>query len=206
MGCDYSLLEPRSTEPTTLVSESISPSTPNKMNEFSVKLLLLGDSGVGKSSLMLRFTTGEYHLQTMSTVGIDFKEVRLRLNGRNISLQIWDTAGQERFRTITKSYYRGASGYILVFDLTNYKSFDHIRYWVNEIKTHGLNNSYLILVGNKSDLHEDRSVSVEDGETFAKELGCDYIETSAKDGYNVDKLFICGIQGHLAANPLYHQI
>eukprot|EP01125_Pyxidicula_operculata_P009635 TRINITY_DN3161_c3_g1_i1.p1 TRINITY_DN3161_c3_g1~~TRINITY_DN3161_c3_g1_i1.p1 ORF type:complete len:204 (+),score=33.38 TRINITY_DN3161_c3_g1_i1:16-627(+) len=174
--------------------------------EIPVKLLLLGDSGVGKSSLMIRQCDQEFNFNTLSTVGIDFKEQRIEINEKQIKLQIWDTAGQERFRTITKSYYRGAQGYILVYDITSRMSFEHIKYWLNEVKKHGREDFYTILVGNKIDLELDRVVSTDEGQKFASSNGIDFIETSAKEGTRVNDLFITGIKGHLKNNPIYKDV
>jgi len=171
--------------------------------EIPVKLLLLGDSGVGKSSLMIRFADMKFDYNTISTVGIDFKEKLMEVDGRTVRLQIWDTAGQQRFRTITKSYYRGAQGYILVYDITHQLSFEHIKYWLGEIKNHGREDFYTIIVGNKTDLEEERKVTTSEGKRFATENGIDYIETSAKEGQNVEVLFMKSVRGHLYTNPLF---
>jgi len=198
MGCDLSTPN----EGSGSNRSGIGNSTSNEL-EIPVKLLLLGDSGVGKSSLMIRQCDQEFSFNTLSTVGIDFKEQRLLVNGKQIKLQIWDTAGQERFRTITKSYYRGAQGYILVYDVTSRMSFEHIKYWLNEVKKHGREDFYTILVGNKMDLDIDRVVTKEEGKSFANQHGIEFTETSAKDGRHVSDLFITSIKGHLAKNPLY---
>ncbi|XP_049847934.1 uncharacterized protein LOC126304989 [Schistocerca gregaria] len=156
---------------------------------YMCKLLLLGDSGVGKSALMMRFADGSFKGSFMSTVGIDFKMKTVTIDGKRVKIQIWDTAGQERFRTITKTYYRGANGYILVYDVTNQESFDRVKYWLNEIKKNGNENVYKTIVGNKADLSDQRAVKFEDGENFSKEVNIPFIETSAKDGLNVEGLF-----------------
>jgi len=195
MGCDISFNSDSNSVQTKL--------EPKEQLEIPVKLLLLGDSGVGKSSLMIRFADHEFDYNTISTVGIDFKEKKLEVGGRIIRLQIWDTAGQQRFRTITKSYYRGAQGYILAYDITHKLSFDHIKYWLGEIKTHGREDFYTIIVGNKTDLESERTVTTAEGKKFAAENGIDFVEASAKDGRNVEELFMKSVKGHLARNPLF---
>jgi len=149
--------------------------------------LLLGDSGVGKSAIVLRFTEDKFNQDLMSTVGLDFKMKTIDIEGQSINVQIWDTAGQEKFRTITKKYYRGASGYILVFDVSNRNSFEHISTWLEEINDHGDNNMLKVLVGNKCDL--PRSVSTEEAMKLAKKLDLPYFETSAATGSNVHQVF-----------------
>jgi len=152
-----------------------------------VKLLLLGDSGVGKSAIVMRFTEDRFNQDLMSTVGLDFKMKTIQIGERMVNVQIWDTAGQEKFRTITKKYYRGASGYILVFDVANRNSFEHISTWLEEINDHGDSNMLKVLVGNKCDLA--RSVTTEEAMKLAKKLDLPYFETSAATGTNVNLVF-----------------
>jgi len=150
--------------------------------DYMCKLLLLGNSTVGKSALMMRFSDDSFKASFISTVGIDFKMKTIVIDGKRVKIQIWDTAGQERFRTITKTYYRGAHGYILVYDITNQESFDNMKYWLGEIKKNGNEGVPKIIVGNKCDLEEQRIVSTEEGSKFAQEKQIPFIETSAKDG------------------------
>ena len=151
--------------------------------------MLIGDSGVGKSSLLLRFTSDLFSDSYSCTIGIDFKVKTIELNGKKIKLQIWDTAGQERFRTITASYYRGAQGIIIVYDITNKLSFNNIGQWLKDIERYASDNVQKILVGNKSDLIEQREVSIDSAQEFAERLGVPVLESSAKGAIHVDEIF-----------------
>ncbi|XP_073066598.1 ras-related protein RAB1BV-like isoform X2 [Primulina eburnea] len=126
--------------------------------DYLIKLLLIGDSGVGKSCLLLRFSDGSFTTSFITTIGIDFKIRTIELDGKRIKLQIWDTAGQERFRTITTAYYRGAMGILLVYDVTDESSFNNIRNWIRNIEQHASDNVNKILVGNKADMDESKRV------------------------------------------------
>lgn len=152
------------------------------------KLLLIGDSGVGKSSLLLRFADGVYVDNQSATIGVDFKIKTLEIGGKVVKLQIWDTAGQERFRTITSSYYRGAHGIILVYDITSKESFSNLRQWISEVDKNAKKDAKKILVGNKYDLKRD--VTIQAAEDLARSLHVSLIETSAKDATNVENVFI----------------
>ncbi len=153
------------------------------------KLLLIGDSGVGKSCLLLRFADNSYTDSYISTIGVDFKIRNLELDGKKIKLQIWDTAGQERFRTITSSYYRGAHGIIIVYDITDQETFNNVRNWLQEIDKFASDNVNKLLVGNKSD-RSDRQVDTNQARDFAASLGIPFIETSAKTAANVEQAFL----------------
>lgn len=120
--------------------------------EYLVKLLLIGDSGVGKSCLLLRFSDDSFTTSFITTIGIDFKIRTIELDGKRVKLQIWDTAGQERFRTITTAYYRGAMGILLVYDVTDKATFENIRNWIKNIELHASNNVNKMLIGNKADM------------------------------------------------------
>ncbi|XP_077404003.1 ras-related protein Rab-42a [Vanacampus margaritifer] len=159
--------------------------------QYQFRIILLGDSTVGKSSLLKRFTDGVYSDVADPTVGVDFYARSLDIQpGVKIRLQLWDTAGQERFRSITTSYYRNSVGGLLVFDLTNRKTFEHVREWYNEVSEHILPHHMIyILIGHKSDLKKERKVSLDEAEQLAAELGIRYIETSAKCNINVDRAF-----------------
>jgi Ras-related protein Rab-1A len=154
------------------------------------KLLLIGDSGVGKSCLLLRFADDTYTESYISTIGVDFKIRTIDLDAKTIKLQIWDTAGQERFRTITSSYYRGAHGIIVVYDTTDLESFNNVKQWLHEIDRYASENVNKLLVGNKSDLTAKRAVSFDQAKEFADSLGIEFIETSAKNSTNVEKAFM----------------
>jgi len=151
--------------------------------------LLIGDSGVGKSCLLLRFADDTYTESYISTIGVDFKIRTVTLDGKTIKLQIWDTAGQERFRTITSSYYRGAHGIIVVYDVTDRNSFNDVQKWMQEIEKFAGTNVVKLLIGNKCDVTDGRQVPPEEGEALAKKLGTNFIETSAKTSINVEKSF-----------------
>jgi len=148
-------------------------------------LVLIGDSGVGKSCLLLRFADDKWTDSYISTIGVDFKIRTVQLDGKNIKLQIWDTAGQERFRTISSTYYRGAHGIIVVYDITNRESFNNVKRWLKEIDKYARENVNKLLVGNKADLADDnelRAVQKQEGKNFADELGVQFLEASAKTG------------------------
>jgi len=158
--------------------------------DFLFKLLLIGDSGVGKSCLLLRFADDTYTESYISTIGVDFKIRTVELDGKTIKLQIWDTAGQERFRTITSSYYRGAHGIIIVYDITDVESFNNVRQWLFEIDRFASENVNKLLVGNKSDLVNKRVVTTETSKEFAGSLDIPFLETSAKNATNVEEAFL----------------
>eukprot|EP01038_Epipyxis_sp_PR26KG_P006653 gene6653-9134_t len=158
--------------------------------DYLFKLLLIGDSGVGKSCLLLRFADDTYTESYISTIGVDFKIRTIDLDAKTIKLQIWDTAGQERFRTITSSYYRGAHGIIVVYDTTDLESFNNVKQWLHEIDRYASENVNKLLVGNKSDLTSKRAVSYDQAKEFAESLGIEFIETSAKNSTNVEKAFM----------------
>ena len=153
------------------------------------KLLLIGDSGVGKSSLLLRFAEDTYTESFISTIGVDFKSRTIELDGKTIKLQIWDTAGQERFGKMKSPYYRGAHGIIVVFDVTDQESFSNVKQWLHEIDKYAPANVKKLLVGNKCDLASKRAVPTEQAAKFAEGLGLEYLETSAKSTLNVEKAF-----------------
>ncbi|KAK2424915.1 ras-related protein RABE1c [Trifolium repens] len=159
--------------------------------DYLMKILLIGDSGVGKSSLLLRFSGGSFTTSFISTIGIDFKVRTIELDGKQIKLQIWDTAGQEKFRTITTAYYRGASGILLVYDVTDESSFNNIRNWIRSIEQNSSDNIVnKILVGNKADIDESkRVVPFTKGQALANEYGIKFFETSAKTNRNVEEAF-----------------
>lgn len=158
--------------------------------DYLFKLLLIGDSGVGKSCLLLRFADHTYTESYISTIGVDFKIRTIDLDGKTIKLQIWDTAGQERFRTITSSYYRGAHGIIVVYDVTDSESYNNVKQWLNEIERYAMENVNKLLVGNKCDLNQKRQVDFDTAKDFADKLDIPFLETSAKAATNVEKAFL----------------
>uniref|UniRef100_A0A7S2Z8R1 Uncharacterized protein n=2 Tax=Rhodosorus marinus TaxID=101924 RepID=A0A7S2Z8R1_9RHOD len=158
--------------------------------DYLFKLLLIGDSSVGKSCLLLRFSDGSFNESQMSTIGVDFKIRTLELDKKTFKLQIWDTAGQERFRTIAAAYYRGAQGIIIVYDVTNKQSFENVEMWLSEVNKYGSGDVNKLLVGNKSDLTSKREVETEKGKELAESNGMKFLETSAKTAENVEEAFL----------------
>ncbi|AQK54056.1 Ras-related protein RABD2c [Zea mays] len=174
------------------------------LDDYLFKLLLIGDSGVGKSCLLLRFADDSYLDSYISTIGVDFKIRTVEQDGKTIKLQIWDTAGQERFRTITSSYYRGAHGIIIVYDVTDQESFNNVKQWLNEIDRYASDNVNKLLVGNKSDLTANKVVATETAKAFADEMGIPFMETSAKNAINVEQAFMAmaaSIKDRMASQP-----
>jgi len=161
-----------------------------KTYDLLFKLLLIGDSGVGKTCILFRFSEDAFNTTFISTIGIDFKIKTIELRGKKIKLQIWDTAGQERFHTITTSYYRGAMGIMLVYDITNAKSFDNIAKWLRNIDEHANEDVERMILGNKCDMEDKRVVSKERGDGIAKEHNIKFLETSAKTNINIEPAFI----------------
>eukprot|EP01121_Diplochlamys_sp_Union-15-3_P006076 TRINITY_DN1653_c0_g1_i2.p1 TRINITY_DN1653_c0_g1~~TRINITY_DN1653_c0_g1_i2.p1 ORF type:complete len:212 (+),score=21.46 TRINITY_DN1653_c0_g1_i2:22-636(+) len=158
--------------------------------DYLIKLLLIGDSGVGKSCLLLRFTEDTFTPSFITTIGIDFKIRTVQMDGKRVKLQIWDTAGQERFRTITTAYYRGAMGILMVYDVTEEKSFNNIRNWFRSIEQHASENVNKILLGNKCDMADKKIIETETGRALATELGIPFLEVSAKNSINVEESFL----------------
>lgn len=165
-------------------------STMNPEYDYLFKLLLIGDSGVGKSCLLLRFADDTYTESYISTIGVDFKIRTIELDGKTIKLQIWDTAGQERFRTITSSYYRGAHGIIVVYDVTDQESFNNVKQWLQEIDRYASEHVNKLLVGNKCDLTGKKIVDYTTAKEYADQLGIPFLETSAKNATNVEQAFM----------------
>jgi len=162
----------------------------NPEYDYLFKLLLIGDSGVGKSCLLLRFADDTYTESYISTIGVDFKIRTIELDGKTIKLQIWDTAGQERFRTITSSYYRGAHGIIVVYDVTDQVSFNNVKQWLQEIDRYASENVTKLLVGNKCDLTTKKVVDKDAAKEFADSKSIPFLETSAKNSTNVEQAFL----------------
>ncbi|XP_040580939.1 ras-related protein Rab-35 [Lepeophtheirus salmonis] len=155
------------------------------------KLLIIGDSGVGKSSLLLRFADNSFTGNYITTIGVDFKIRTLEVNGERVKLQIWDTAGQERFRTITATYYRGTHGVIVVYDVSNGESFANVKRWLHEIDQNCSSEVVSrVLVGNKNDGDTAKKVVLtEDAKRFSDQMGIRLFETSAKENFNVEEMF-----------------
>ncbi|XP_074308197.1 ras-related protein Rab2BV-like [Silene latifolia] len=157
--------------------------------DYLFKIVLIGDSGVGKSNILSRFTRNEFCLESKSTIGVEFATRTLQVEGKVVKAQIWDTAGQERYRAITSAYYRGAVGALLVYDITKKQTFDNVTRWLHELRDHADSNIVIMLAGNKSDLRHLRAVSDEDGRTLAENESLSFVETSALESNNVEKAF-----------------
>ena len=154
------------------------------------KVLLLGDSSVGKSCLLLRFCDNVFQEAHLTTIGLDFRLKTINLdNNRKVKIQIWDTAGEDRFRAITRNYYKGAKGILLIFDVTEKQTFEHIKDWIEKIHEESQSGITICLVANKIDNNENRAISKEEGEKLAKEFKISYFETSAKKGIGVEEVF-----------------
>ena len=161
------------------------------MNEYMIKILTLGDTTVGKTSIVLQYTTQKYNTQILSTIGVDFKSKVINIDNNKVKMLIWDTAGEERFRNIASQYYNGADGALLIFDITKKSSFERIVYWINELsQKKNINELGLLLVGNKIDLEKERQVQKEEAERFAKENNLKYYEVSAAKNINIDNMML----------------
>jgi Ras-related protein Rab-2A len=162
----------------------------NTSYAYLFKYIIIGDSGVGKSCLLLQFTDKRFQPAYDLTIGVEFGTRMINIGNKQIKLQIWDTAGQENFRSITRSYYRGAIGALLVYDITKRETFNHLTNWLKEVNERSNENMVIMLVGNKSDLKHKRVVSTEEGEAFAEDHGLVFLETSAKEAANVEEVFV----------------
>ena len=156
---------------------------------YLFKVVLIGDSGVGKSQLLTRYTKNDFQLSSKPTIGVELAHEDIEIDGRIIRAQIWDTAGQERYRAITSAYYRGALGAIIVYDITNTKSYENVELWIDELRQHTDDKIVLMLVGNKVDLRHLRAVEKETASTYATENKMHFVETSALNAMNVDVAF-----------------
>ncbi|GAV07165.1 hypothetical protein RvY_17040 [Ramazzottius varieornatus] len=157
--------------------------------DYLFKVVLIGDSGVGKSNLLSRFTRNEFDLESKSTIGVEFATRSVQVDGKTVKAQIWDTAGQERYRAITSAYYRGAVGALLVYDVCKHMTFDSVERWLRELRDNADQKIVIMLVGNKSDLRHLRAVPTEEAKSFAEKNGLTFIETSALDATNVEQAF-----------------
>ena len=164
--------------------------TDNNSSDSVYKVLLLGDSTVGKTCFLMRYTDNTFQEIHMSTIGLDYRLKTMTLNsGKQVKVQIWDTAGQDRFRAITKNYYKGAHGIILIYDVTNQQTFENVTNWINQIKEEASDKVTIFLVGNKIDDVENRKIQTESGKNLAENFQLQFYETSAKTGENVEKTF-----------------
>ncbi|KAK4362047.1 hypothetical protein RND71_017288 [Anisodus tanguticus] len=158
--------------------------------DYLFKAVLVGDSAVGKSNLLSRFSRNQFQLDSKPTIGVEFAYRNIRVGDKLIKAQIWDTAGQERFRAITSSYYRGALGALLVYDITRRATFENLKRWLHELREYGSSDMVIVLVGNKSDLaNSTREVNIEDGQSLAQLEGLSFLETSAMENLNVEEAF-----------------
>ncbi|XAR69425.1 hypothetical protein NMG60_11000995 [Bertholletia excelsa] len=158
--------------------------------DYVFKVVLIGDSAVGKSQLLARFARNEFAVDSKATIGVEFQTKTLSIDHKIVKAQIWDTAGQERYRAVTSAYYRGAVGAMLVYDLTKRQSFDHIARWLEELRGHADKNIVIMLIGNKCDLESLRAVPTEDAQEFAERESLYFMETSALESTNVESAFI----------------
>lgn len=168
--------------------------------DYLFKIVLIGDSGVGKSNILSRFTRNEFCLESKSTIGVEFATRTLQIEGKTIKAQIWDTAGQERYRAITSAYYRGAVGALLVYDITKRQTFENVQRWLRELRDHADSNIVIMMAGNKSDLNHLRAVPPEDAQMLAEKEGLSFLETSALEALNIENAF------HTILTEIYHII
>ncbi|XP_049401113.1 ras-related protein RABA4d-like isoform X1 [Solanum stenotomum] len=162
----------------------------NQKIDYVFKIILIGDSAVGKSQLLARFARNEFSLDSKATIGVEFQTKTLIVDNKTVKAQIWDTAGQERYRAVTSAYYRGAAGAMLVYDLTKHQSFDHMARWLEELRGHADKNIVIMLIANKCDLGSLRAVPVEDAQEFAERENLFFMETSALQSTNVEGEFM----------------
>jgi len=164
--------------------------TKSTLDDFDIKLkiMVLGESMVGKTSLITRYTNDKFGGRYLCTVGIDFQKKKIEKNGKRVLLQIWDTAGQERFRNVTKNYFQASQGFILAYDINNKDSFEKVQYWIEEIKLNAEEKIKCVLIGTKCDL-DKREVSEEEGQNLGRENGYKFLETSAKENININETF-----------------
>ncbi|XP_057957422.1 ras-related protein RABA5c [Malania oleifera] len=162
--------------------------------EYLFKVVIIGDSAVGKSNLLSRYSRNEFNMNSKATIGVEFQTQSMDIDGKEVKAQIWDTAGQERFRAVTSAYYRGAVGALIVYDISRRSTFDSVARWLEELKTHCDTTVARMLVGNKCDLDNIRDVGVEEGKGLAEAEGLFFMETSALDSTNVRKAFELVIQ------------
>jgi len=161
----------------------------NETYDFLFKVVVVGDSGVGKTGITNRYLKGNFQEDTKTTVGVEFGAKKVYIKDKCVKIQIWDTAGQERYRSVTTAYYKGAKGALIVYDITNTQTFENVERWIKEVKDATDKEIKIILIGNKSDLEENRLVSVEEGRLMSEENNLSFFETSGKNNINVDKAF-----------------
>ena len=157
---------------------------------YLLKYIIIGDSSVGKSNLLLRYSYGKFNPEYQLTMGVEFSAKNVEIRNKIYRIQIWDTAGQENFRSITRAYYKNSACALVVYDISSRESFNNVDDWIDDCKNQSSETIFMVLVGNKSDLSDKRQVSVEEGKELAEKYGILFYETSAKDGINVEEIFI----------------
>ena len=153
------------------------------------KIVIIGDSGVGKSNILSRYVRDEFSMDTKATVGVEFGSKIISINNQQIKIQIWDTAGQEKYKSVSTIYYKGAKGALLVYDISRKETFNNLNRWINEIKNNSDENINILLIGNKCDLEEGRQISQEEAFEKAKEINAGFLEVSALQAVNIEKAF-----------------
>jgi Ras-related protein Rab-11A len=161
----------------------------NEEYKMIFKVVIVGDSGVGKTNILLRYLKNEFNEESKATVGVEFGTKKMKIDNSNIKVQIWDTAGQERYRSITSAYYRGAHGALVVYDITSKKTFDSVEKWVNDLKTNGEPKMVIMVIGNKADKEEERVITKVDGEAKSQRNNVAFLETSALTAENIEQAF-----------------
>jgi len=167
--------------------------------DIKFKIMVIGESKVGKTSVIKKYTQNKFGGVYLTTVGVDFQDKIINIDDRKIRLQIWDTAGQERFRNITKNYFNSSNGFLLIYDITDKESLEHLNFWNAQIQLNAPAKSKCVLLGNKCDLEGSRAVSIEEGKIFAEKNKIKFFETSAKNGTNIDEAF------EYLANEIYNE-
>jgi small GTP-binding protein len=153
------------------------------------KIVLIGDTSVGKTNILSKYLSNEFDPDSKATVGVEFGTRDFQIENNKVKVQIWDTAGQERYRSITNAYYKGAKGSLLVYDITNPKTFENLDKWLSDLKANAEEKISVVLIGNKSDLEEERQISIEQGKEKAAFFKLAFMETSALNGNNIEKAF-----------------
>ena len=171
-----------------IIIEEVSPRDYDK-EDYKIKIIIVGDSGVGKTNLITRFASDKFDKNSKATIGVEFIYKTIKINNEIFKIEIWDTAGQERYKSITSAYYKGARGAIVVYDITSEDSFKNIDVWIEEVKSKATSNLQIMLIGNKSDLFKDRKISKEQGIDKARSLNLFLFEASALDKTNVNEAF-----------------
>jgi len=185
-GCLTSVENPVAPSITTN-SQTVNKTLPYK---HLFKYIIVGDTGVGKSCLLLQFSEKKFNPKHLLTIGVEFGSKIVDMDNKQIKLQIWDTAGQEKFRAITRSYYRGAAGALLVYDITRRDTFENLQIWLDDCLKFSNPNIVIIIIGNKTDLESERQVPTEEGMEYARKNGFNFMETSAKNSDNVEEAFL----------------